>query len=533
MADHSLDEKSITGSSVEDLSHVDQSKLREVDVAIGIAAGHTNDEEISPEEAKRIRRKLDWHILPLLFLLYTLQNIDKSTLASASILGIIKDNKLTTDDFNNLNSAFYIGYLIFEWPQQWALQKFPVGKWLSFNIFLWCLFLGLHAVCHNFGGLFALRFLLGASEGCVTASTMLIISMFYNRTEIGQRIGWTFQCSGVGQIVSGFLSFGVFHANPKKHPNQWQWLMIATALMTFVLFILFVLFIPDNPTSARFLTPEEKLTTIKRIQANQNGIETKTFKMKQFIEAITDTKCILFFLFGAIADLQNGIGVQYSLVIKSLGFTTLQTTLLNIPSGFAQIFCVTLCCYLLGKFPNSRSWLNILFWIPGIVAAIVQIWLPFHNKVGHLIAIYVTNLGGAPSVAMMLAWVTSTCAGHTKKLTANGMFLIGYALGQILCTQFWKAQYKPRNIVPWIITLVTYFVDIAIVMAIRYVLITENKRRDALQAEAEASGKSLDEFSDLGYLDTVDESGKTVHVKVERALLDLTDKENLAFRYVL
>lgn len=71
MADHSLDEKSITGSSVEDLSHVDQSKLREVDVAIGIAAGHTNDEEITPEEAKRIRRKLDWHILPLLFLLYT------------------------------------------------------------------------------------------------------------------------------------------------------------------------------------------------------------------------------------------------------------------------------------------------------------------------------------------------------------------------------------------------------------------------------------------------------------------------------
>jgi hypothetical protein len=31
--------------------------------------------------------------------------------------------------------------------------------------------------------------------------------------------------------------------------------------------------------------------------------------------------------------MQNGIGTQYSLIIQSFGFNTLQTTLLNIPSG--------------------------------------------------------------------------------------------------------------------------------------------------------------------------------------------------------
>lgn len=33
------------------------------------------------------------------------------------------------------------------------------------------------------------------------------------------------------------------------------------------------------------------------------------------------------------SNIQSGIGVQYSLIIKDFGFTTLQTTLLNIPSG--------------------------------------------------------------------------------------------------------------------------------------------------------------------------------------------------------
>ena len=36
-----------------------------------------------------------------------------------------------------------------------------------------------------------------------------------------------------------------------------------------------------------------------------------------------------------LQNLVGGIGVEYSLVIKEFGFTTLQTTLLSIPSGFS------------------------------------------------------------------------------------------------------------------------------------------------------------------------------------------------------
>lgn len=39
-------------------------------------------------------------------------------------------------------------------------------------------------------------------------------------------------------------------------------------------------------------------------------------------------------------------------------------------------------------------------------------------------------------------------------MTTNAIFLVGYCIGQMLCTQFWKTQYRPRNIVPWSIQLV-------------------------------------------------------------------------------
>jgi len=409
----------------------------------------------------------------------------------------------------------------------------PVGKWITFNIFIWCLFLGLQPLCHNYGGLFTLRFLLGASEGCMTTGLMLVISMFYTRTEIGERIGWTYQFNGLAQIISGFISFGAFHASPTGHPNPWQWMMISLTIMTFIVFLLFFFFFPDNPTTAYFLSEEEKVVAVKRVQANQSGIETKQWKRYQFIEALKDIKTWLYFFWAAIALLQSGIGVQYSIVIKSYGFTTLQTTLLNIPSGVAQMIGIMMGCYALRRYPNARAWIGIVSFIPPTIACLMELFVPFSNRVAHLTGIYLISFSGSAGFIMILSWVTSTVSGHTKKMTTNAIFFVGYALGQLLCTQFWKEQYRPRNILPWSITLATYIFDMIMILVIRYVLSSENKRRDELKAQYFASGASLAEFDDFAYVDTIDAKGNVIKARVEKAMLDLTDKENLAFRYVL
>ncbi|KAJ7850421.1 MFS general substrate transporter [Mycena olivaceomarginata] len=448
-----------------------------LDVAVDLAAVHADHPPLSAEDSRRVRAKLDWHLLPLLFCMYTVQFIDKSALSYTAVLGIIKDTNLTTDDFNTLGSAFYIGYLVFQYPQNLALQYFPVGKWMTFNLFLWALFLGIHCVCHSFSSLFAVRFFLGAAEGCTTAGLMLITSMFYTR------------------------------------PNQWQALYLITCLLTLIVCIWFALAMPDNPTTARFLSDEEKVLAVRRVQDNQNGIETKKWKKDQFLECLKDYKTWMWFFWCAIADLQNGLGTESARVIKLFGFTTLQTTLLNIPSGFA----------------NGRAWIHNIFFLPNILAALIQIFLPYSNKIGHLTAIYILNMGGSTAFVMMISWVTSATAGHTKKLATNGIFLIGYALGQTLCTQFWKAQYEPKFIVPWTICLASYAADIAIVTALWFLLRAENARRVALAAEKGGEAAS----DDFGYLRTVDASGREVKAKVEKGFLDLTDRQNLAFRYVL
>lgn len=145
------------------------------------------------------------------------------------------------------------------------------------------------------------RLLLGASEGCVTNGIMIILPMFYTRREIGQRLGWTIQCNGLGIIVSSFLAFGAAHLQSGANVARWQLLMLICSALALAVGVWFLLLFPDSPIRARFLTEDEKIKVVQRIRANQTGTETKLWKREQLIEAVKDVKTWLFFLFATIS----------------------------------------------------------------------------------------------------------------------------------------------------------------------------------------------------------------------------------------
>ncbi len=147
-------------------------KERELDAA----AAYASDRTYTPEENKRLLRKIDLHLMPMMMFLYLIQFWDKTTLGSSVLLGVKTDNHLSQSQFNWLSTIFYLSYLIFEWPQNLGLQRYPVGKWMAGNIMFWAAFLALHAVCSSFARLFIVRFLLGICEGSITAGFMIVTS---------------------------------------------------------------------------------------------------------------------------------------------------------------------------------------------------------------------------------------------------------------------------------------------------------------------------------------------------------------------
>ncbi|KAF8891290.1 major facilitator superfamily domain-containing protein [Infundibulicybe gibba] len=447
---------------------------------------------------------------------------DKTTLGQSAVLGIIPGAHLTQNQFNWLGTIFYLSYLVFEYPQNLALQRFPVGKWMSINIFIWGVALLAHAACKSFGALFAVRFILGICEGAITPGFMIVTSMFYTREEQTKRVGYWFLMNGFAIIFLGFVGFGVLHT--KTHNFMpWQWLMIITGIITIITSVLFWFFFPDSPTTARFLTKEERALAVQRIKTNQAGVENKRWKRDQFIETLKDPKTWMLALFAAVANVVNALTNQRQLIVSQFGFTTIQTTLLGCVDGVVEILVIWLGVTLASQKRVGRAYAAAIMFIPAILGAILVNALPSHNKIGLLFSYWVSIFVFAPFV-IFLGWVGSLTAGHTKRTTTNSMVLCGYAIGNAAGPFAWKKQYQPRNHVPWAILAACAFASGVIILILRALYARENKKRDAEQR---------DDTYDNVYLTHVELDGTTVEKRVDREFLDLTDVQNRDFRYVL
>ncbi|KAG6854547.1 hypothetical protein C0991_004883, partial [Blastosporella zonata] len=478
----------------------------EVDVAATLGSG--SEPPLDPAEAARLRRKLDFHIMPFMCILYLMTFADKITLGQSAVLGIIPDNKLNQNQFNWLGTIFYLSYLVFEYPQNLALQKFPVAKWMSINIFIWAVALMAHAACKSFGALFAVRFILGICEGAITPGFLIVTSMFYTREEQSKRVGYWFLMNGAGIIFLGLISFGLIHThNPKFH--AWQWLMIICGLVTLVTSVLFWFFFPDSPVSARFLTPEERVKVVQRIKVNQAGVENKYWKRDQFFEALRDPKTWLLALFVGSAYVILTASLlwvtnQRQLIVQEFGYTLGQTTLLGTVDGAVQILIIFGMVSLIPFIGHAYA--AILSFVPAIIGCILLITLPSENKVGLLFSYWISIFAIAP-FAITLGWMNSITAGHTKKTTTNAIVLIGYAIGNAAGPFMWKKRYQPRNRVPWVILVSFCGFSAFVLFVLRTYLAMENKRRDREQHD--------DQYDDV-YVAHLEEDGTTVEKKVDR-----------------
>ncbi|KAJ7033817.1 major facilitator superfamily domain-containing protein [Mycena alexandri] len=519
----SLDDKRSDEKHTDEKHEGIEVSVQDVDTGAMVASGNV---ELDPAESLRVRKKIDRYILPLMCGRLLNMFLDKTTLGSSAILGIKQEAHLTTSQYvptfsNALGTVFYLSYLVFEFPQNLALQRFPVAKWMSINIFVWAIALTSHAACKSFATLMVVRVILGMCEGSITAGFMIVTSMFYTRKERATlRVGYWFLMNGVAQIMAGFISFGTLHITTSRF-EPWQWLMVICGALTFIVSISFWFFFPDSPTTAYFLTPSERAIAILRIKANQTGLENKHFKKEQMIEALTDPKTWLFALFSGLTNIPNRN--QKPLIVNSFGFTVLQTTLLTCVDGVIEIITISTGVNVAAR-TGQRAYTSVVYKIPELLGAILINALPWSNKIGLLFSLWITGVGTTGFV-ISLSWVGSVTAGHTKRVTTNAIMLIAYCIGNAAGPFMWIDKYKPRNRIPWIIIGVCYITCMAILLLIRYILAAENKRRDA--------EPKMDDAYDNVYVERLSSEGVMEKVKVDREFLDLTDRQNRDFRYVL
>ncbi|KAL4865296.1 major facilitator superfamily domain-containing protein [Aspergillus spectabilis] len=343
-------------------------------------------ENSDDESLSRLRWKLDLRLLPLLCLTYALQSIDKTTLGYAAVFGLEESLDLKGAEYSWLGAIFYLGYLVWEFPTNVMLQKFPINHFMSGTVIIWGAILLCHAASHNFAGQAATRIFLGAFEASINPGTMLLFSMYYERREQPLRMGIWIGSAGLGYVIAGIASFGIGHIHSTI--ESWRLLYIIWGAITVAWGVVLLTLLPGSPLTTKFLKEGERALVVARVRNNGAGVENKKFKWNRFFEAMRDLETWLLFLFAVSNNSPNGGLTSFQgLIIKGMGFSTLQTTLIQMPSGGIQLIICPLACFFASYYPNSRLLIMLLCIIPFLVGVLGLWLLDESNPYGRLVCL--------------------------------------------------------------------------------------------------------------------------------------------------
>lgn len=433
-----------------------------------------------------------------------------------------------------MGSVFYFGYLIWEYPTTLLITRLPPAKYLAANTLFWGAVVGLTAACTNFGGLMAVRFLLGMAEATITPGFMFLTSTWYTRDEMPTRVGIWFAGNALGGLVASLLAYGVGHIVDDIHP--WRWMYIILGTLTFLWAVPMYYFLPDSISTARFLSKEERQVAANRVAlAGTGSTENTRWKLDQVVECLIDPKTWLIFSINLLSQIPNGGTQGFSnIIIQSFDFTALQSTLINIPYSVLSTAIIAGTGWVAGRFRTLNCLLLIAVAIPCVIGAAI---IYRRDQVSHGVQLFAYFLlsSGPSSMPLTMALVQSNYRGVTKKMTITALLFMAYCAGNIAGPQFFRKEEAPTYNTAFKAIMICYALVIVLALILRFYLHFMNVRRTRVEGVAGSAGAAgVVDVKTVCAIDQrrVDEAVENFQ-PVEGNEEDVTDWNTVGFRYRL
>ncbi|KAK1251889.1 hypothetical protein MKX07_007368 [Trichoderma sp. CBMAI-0711] len=465
---------------------IDSSRMDEK-VASPVTSSHgssLDDPAAKKEELRRIYRKIDMRLVPLMFFCYFLQFLDKVIVNYANIMGIAKNLHFVGNDFSWMATAFFIGYAVAEFPQGYLIQKFPVSKVLGFNVLLWGIIVCCTAATQNFAGAAAVRTLLGMFEAVITPALIMITSQWYNKKQATLRTGIWYCGLGAGQVLGGLISWAAQHGSTTSSFQSWRIMFVSVGVFNLFVAVAVIIVMPSGVREAAFLTEDEKALIEEVLARDQAGAGKKVFRASGILDALKDLQVWLLFLNTILIVIPSGIITTFSAtIINSIFLTPKKSALLNMPAGAISIFATLAGTYVI--YYNLPRWLSIIgLLIPTIIGAALMSFAK--SNAGALAGVYLINFDVAP-LALIYALVGANTQGYTKKVTVNVMIAIAFSIANIIGPQTFQDKDKPKYLPAKITVLGVAGASIIVTILLRVLYGMRNaKTAAARQAELEA-----------------------------------------------
>ncbi|KAF2091083.1 putative high-affinity nicotinic acid transporter [Saccharata proteae CBS 121410] len=458
---------------------LEQSLSSSSDHAINTAVGEVS--EILPEHDEKAERKLvlklDLTIMPLIFLMYFFNSIDRSNLGNAKTDGMDSDLNFTGNQYSILVMVFYIPFCGLCLPANLITRKYQPKWFLVAFMLCWGTMATLCSICKNFTQLTAIRILLGIFEAGFAPCSMFYMSTFFTRGELATRFAIWYTATVISGAFSGLISYGLFQLHSSLH--GWQLLFIVEGVLTVFLALVAAIVLPKNPWTCRWLTEDEKRLSVTRAKRDSTAAVGSEWDLREGLQPFKQWQVYAWAVIGVCYGTSgSAVGSFLPQIVALMGFSTLKTNLYTVAPNLVGAVILFAIARSSDRFRERSGHLIFALGIT-FVGWIILVSL---NPAEHVpIAYFACFLlcGGAMTPTVLFhSWHASNM--HTENGRIYVMsFLTGAAnAGGIIASLTFRNQDAPRYI-PFLATAAAIEgVGMLLILALRFWMVLDNRRRD-------------------------------------------------------
>ncbi|GAB7355084.1 hypothetical protein MBLNU459_g5671t1 [Dothideomycetes sp. NU459] len=415
--------------------------------------GMQSFELYTPDEERRVLKKLDTKLVLFVAVLYMLSFLDRSNIGNAKVAGMSTDLGLTTSQFEWLLSGFYITYVLFEWMTL-LYRVIPPHIYISVCVFAWGMLASLQSVSTGFTSMFIIRTLLGISEAAFGPGVPFYLSFFYRRHELAFRTGLFISAAPLASSFASTLAYGIVRLGDNSRVQSWRLLFLVEGFPSVIVAVWAWYWIPDSPETTHWLGSRERRVAGLRLRRNDEAYSGRGqaptgsgrlhssntgLKWKEIGKTLKDPKSyITAAMFFSCNVAFSSMPVFSPVIIEEMGYSSLAAQALSAPPHLAA-FVVVLVTAILSDRYRTRSIpvaIHAVLAMGGYTLLALASPLSLPNALRYL-CIFPITAGFFSCVCLVIVWTVNNQQSDEGKGTGIALMNIIGQLGPLLGTRLY------------------------------------------------------------------------------------------------
>ncbi|KAK4560904.1 hypothetical protein LTR86_005484 [Recurvomyces mirabilis] len=448
---------------------------------------HDNLAEAQPifddATARRIRRRVDWRLIPALGLMYGVSLMDRKNVSNAYIAGMRQDLNLISYRYSLITLTFFITYVIFQPPLTYLCRRIGPPVFLPALCLIWGGVIIGFGFTRSWSTLVGLRLLLGLLEAGFFPGCVYLLSTWYTRYEVAKRYGVFYLIGSLASALSGILAYGLMQMEDVAGMRGWRWIFIMEGVITCTLGLLgycLIVRFPDQEMSRpsfKFLRPEECQFVLDRLNEDRSDAEAEPFALQKFLKPARDFAVWCFALiFFCTTTVTYSFSFFLPIILRqNMGFSVAVSQCLVAPPYVLAAIMIYATSWAGDRY-RTRGWILVFNTIVGLVGLPI---MAFHgNPNVRLFGAFLGVAGANASIPGTMAYQANNIRGQWKRAFCSANLVGAGGIGGIAGSLIFRTQDSPEYTWGFVGTIVANCVVLITVAILTVVFRRRNKLAD-------------------------------------------------------